>query len=40
LQCYSQQPSYGNSQDAPLVTIGLRKYFIYAHGVLLSHEEE
>jgi hypothetical protein len=26
---YSQQPSYGNSQDAPLLTIGLSKCGIY-----------
>jgi hypothetical protein len=29
LQHYSQQPSYGNSQDAPLLTNGLRKCGIY-----------
>jgi hypothetical protein len=29
LQHYSQQPSYANSQDAPLLTNGLRKYGIY-----------
>jgi hypothetical protein len=26
---YSQQPSYGNSQDAPLLTTGSRKCGIY-----------
>jgi hypothetical protein len=29
LQLYSQQPSYGNSQDAPQLMNGLRKYGIY-----------
>jgi hypothetical protein len=29
LQHYSQQPSYGNSQDAPLLTNGSRKCGIY-----------
>jgi hypothetical protein len=29
LQCYSQWLSYGNSQDAPLLTNGLRKCGIY-----------
>jgi hypothetical protein len=29
LQHYSQLPSYGNSQDAPLLTNGLRKCDIY-----------
>jgi hypothetical protein len=29
LQCYSQQPNYGNSQDATLETNGLRKCGIY-----------
>jgi hypothetical protein len=29
LQHYSQQPSYANSQDAPLLTNGLRKCGIY-----------
>jgi hypothetical protein len=29
LQCYSQQPSYGNNQDAPLLTDGSRKFDIY-----------
>jgi hypothetical protein len=30
LQHYSQQPSYGNNQDAPLLMNGSRKYGIYA----------
>jgi hypothetical protein len=29
LQCYAQQPSDGNSQDAPLLKNGLRKCGIY-----------
>jgi hypothetical protein len=29
LQHYSQSPSYGNSQDAPLLMNGLSKYGIY-----------
>jgi hypothetical protein len=29
LQHYSQYPSYGNSQDAPLLTNGLRKCGFY-----------
>jgi hypothetical protein len=29
LQRYSQQPSYGSSQDAPLQTNGLRECGIY-----------
>jgi hypothetical protein len=29
LQRYSQQPSYGNNQDAPLLTNGSRKCDIY-----------
>jgi hypothetical protein len=29
LRHYSQQPSYGNSQDAPPLTNGLRKCGIY-----------
>jgi hypothetical protein len=33
-------PSNGNSQDAPLLSNGLRKCGIYTHGILLSHEEE
>jgi hypothetical protein len=31
LQDYSQKPSYGNSQDAPLWTNRLRKCGIYTH---------
>jgi hypothetical protein len=42
LQCYSQQPSYGNNQDAPLLMNGLRKcgYIFIHNGILLRHEEE
>jgi hypothetical protein len=29
MQCYSQQPSHGNSQADPPLTTGLRKYGIY-----------
>jgi hypothetical protein len=29
LQHYSHDPSYGNSQDAPLLMNGLRKFGIY-----------
>jgi hypothetical protein len=29
LQHYSQQPTYGNGQDAPLQTNGIRKFGIY-----------
>jgi hypothetical protein len=35
LRHYSQQPSYGSSQDAPPLTNGLRKC-----GILLSHKIE
>jgi hypothetical protein len=42
LRHYSQKPSYGNSQDAPLLTNVLRKRGIYAqwNGIVCSHEEE
>jgi hypothetical protein len=40
LQHYSQQPNYENSQDAPLLTNGLRKCGFIHNGILLSHEEE
>jgi hypothetical protein len=40
LQHYSQQPSYGNSQDAPLLTNGLRNVAFIHNGILHSHEEQ
>jgi hypothetical protein len=40
LQRYSQQPSYGNNQDAPLLTNGSRKCGIYTQWNLLRHEEK
>jgi hypothetical protein len=32
--------SYGNSQDVPLLTNGLRKYVFIHNGFLFSHKEE
>jgi hypothetical protein len=40
LQRYSQWPSYGNSQDAPLLMNGLKNVVFIHNGVLLSHKEE
>jgi hypothetical protein len=40
LQCYSQWPSYGNNQDAPLLMNGSKKCSIYTQWSLFSHEEE
>jgi hypothetical protein len=40
LQHYSQQPSYGNSQDAPLLMNRLENVVFIHNGILLSHKEE
>jgi hypothetical protein len=40
LQHYLQLPSYGNSQDAPLLMNESRKCGIYTQRILLSHKEE
>jgi hypothetical protein len=40
LQHFSQQPSYGNSHDAPLLTNGLRKCGIYTQWNFTHHKEE
>jgi hypothetical protein len=40
LQHYSQQRSYGNSQDAPLPMNRLENVVFIHNGILLSHKEE
>jgi hypothetical protein len=40
MQHYSQEPSYGKSQDAPQQMNGLRKVVFILNGVFLSHKEE
>jgi hypothetical protein len=40
LQHYSQQPTYGNSQDALRLTNGLRNVVFIHDGILFSHKEE
>jgi hypothetical protein len=40
LQRYSQQPSYENNQDAPLLMSGLENTVFIHNGILLSHKEE
>jgi hypothetical protein len=39
LQHYSQKPSYGNSQDAPLLMNGLKNVVFIHNGILFSHKE-
>jgi hypothetical protein len=39
LQHYSQQPSYGNSQDALLLTNYYENVVFIHNGILLSREE-
>jgi hypothetical protein len=40
LKHYSQQPSYGNNQDVPLLINGSRNVVLVHNGILLSYEEE
>jgi hypothetical protein len=40
LQYCSQKPSYGNSEDAPLLLNGLKNVVFIYNGISFSHKEE